>query len=156
MDMDIKFNDIKKIIRDVKKEKKAIIYFKFKPQISFSFQQKMINFFDIEGIKYFQYESLNEIAKKIRFDFFLASVTTALLEAPLYGAMPLKLCNNNDFANDLIIDKVVIPIKKISDIVSVIKKKPSIKKINKIKKKIWGLKKNNSLTTRNILSNLIK
>ena len=43
----------------------------------------------------------------MKIDYFIGNISTAILEAPLYRAMPLKIISENDFADDLIKDKVV-------------------------------------------------
>ena len=37
-----------------------------------------------KNIKYFKFETLDQINKKIKFDYFIATISTAILEAPLY------------------------------------------------------------------------
>jgi hypothetical protein len=156
MDSDVKLSDIKKIISIVIKNKNLRIFFKFKPQYTSLAEKKIINFLIKKRINYFRHESLDQINEKIKFDFFLASISTALLEAPLYGAIPLKLCNKNDFADDLILDKVVMPVNNISSLSNILKKKPKIKELSNFKNKIWGLKKMKKEKLKKILTNLLK
>ena len=53
----------------------------------------------------------------MRIDYFIGNISTAILEAPLYRAMPLKIISENDFADDLIKDKVVKKVRNFNDIV---------------------------------------
>ena len=76
-----------------------------------------------------------------------------MLESTLYNAIPLKLNSNNDFADDLIQDKVVFKVKNSSDIIKISKALVSKKKVfNRIFRKVWGSKKYNSNNIKKILS----
>ena len=72
-----------------------------------------------KNIKYFKFETLDQINKKIKFDYFIATISTAILESTLYDAIPLKLNSSNDFADDLIQDKVVFKVNNLSDIIKI-------------------------------------
>ena len=98
---------------------------------------------------------MDEVNSLVRMDYFLANISTALLEASLYGAIPLKLSTKNDFADDLIQDKVVKKISNYCDIIRVAKKKPSSKEISKIFYKVWGKKKYKTAIIKKILLDII-
>ena len=69
--------------------------------------------------------------------------------------MPIKLITKNDFADDLLKDKVVKKASNLRDILNIVKKKPSKKKINSIFVKVWGKKKYSSNNIKKILLNHI-
>ena len=80
-----------------------------------------------KNIRYFKFETLDQINKKIKFDYFIATISTAILESTLYDAIPLKLNSNNDFADDLIQDKVVFKVNNLSDIIKITRNQASKK-----------------------------
>ncbi len=135
IDLDLNFYSTTKLLRKLNKVKKINIFVKLRPQL---IESKWEKFCVKENIKYFKLESLDQVNQLVRMDYFIANISTAILEAPLYGAMPLKIISKNDFADDLIEDKVVQKIRNFNDIVKITQNKPSSKKINKIFSKVWG------------------
>ena len=126
------------------------IFVKLKPQ---RIETKWDIFCKKKNVKYFKFETLDQINKKIKFDYFVATISTAMLESTLYNAIPLKLNSSNDFADDLIQDKVVFKVNNSSDIIKITKRKDSKKKnFNRIFRKVWGFKKYNSNNLKKILS----
>ena len=101
------------------------------------------NFSKEKQIKIFYKEYLDEINMKYNIDYFICTISTALLEAPSYSAMPIKIKTNNDFADDLVKEKLVLLVKNNKDLLKVLKKKPNKSKIDKMFKKVWGEKKYN-------------
>ena len=130
--------------------KKTIhIFVKLKPQ---AIETKWDIFLKKKNIKYFKFETLDQINKKIKFDYFIATISTAILESTLYDAIPLKLNTSNDFADDLIQDKVVFKVNNLSDIIKITRDQASKKYFNRIFRKVWGFKKYNSNNIKKILS----
>ena len=109
-----------------------------KPQID---DNKWLKFCIKHNIKFFEYETLDKINHLIKMNYFIGNISTAIIEAPLYNAMPLKIISNNDFADDLIEDKVVKKVMNYGDILKITGKKPSQSEIDKFYYKIWGKKK---------------
>ncbi len=152
IDLDLDFKSTTRLLVKLNKEKKINLYLKLKPQ---KIETKWESFCIKENIKYFKFENMDEVNSLVRMDYFLANISTALLEASLYGAIPLKLSTKNDFADDLIQDKVVKKISNYCDIIRVAKKKPSSKEISKIFYKVWGKKKYKTAIIKKILLDII-
>ena len=153
IDLNLNINKTKKILSKLNKNDKIKLFLKLKPQnIS---DNTLIDFCNKEKIEFFEKESFDFINKKIKMDYFIATVSTALLESTLYGALPIKLITENDFADDLIKDKVVLKAKKLADILKIVKKKPSQNLINSIFKMVWGKKKYKSAYIEKIISKQI-
>ena len=135
IDMDLDFKSTIQLLKKLNNQKNINLYVKLKPQKQ---ESKWEIFCNNYKIKYFKQETLDQVNKAKKFDFFIANISTAILEASLYCAMPLKLQSKNDFADDLFRDKVVKKIKNVNDIIRVTKRKPSKKEINKIFYMVWG------------------
>ena len=65
--------------------------------------------------------------------------------------MPIKIVTKNDFADDLIKDKVTVVPKDINKLLNIIKIKVSKKKIKKIFFKVWGNKSYNKIIIKKII-----
>jgi hypothetical protein len=153
VDLNLNFNEIKKIIKKIIYNKNIKLFIKLKPQLNIN--KKWITFCNDNKIKCFSDENLNYINFKYNIDYFIATISTAVLESTLYKAMPIKLITKNDFADDLLKDKVVQKASNLRDILNIVKKKPSKKKINSIFVKVWGKKKYSSNNIKKILLNHI-
>jgi hypothetical protein len=120
------------------------LYLKFKPQNSINSDWK--NFCKKNNIIFFESDNLHYILKNYKLSFFIASISSLLLEATLYNCLPIKIKTPNDFFDDVINDKVVqlLDLKKFKEINSLLqnmlKKKGAL--IRKISKKIWNVKNN--------------
>ena len=149
-DLNLNFKKISKILNELNMKKNINIFVKLKPQ---RIETKWDIFCKKKNIKYFKSETLDQINKKIKFDYFIATISTAILESTLYDAIPLKLDSSNDFADDLIQDKVVFKVNNLSDINKITCNQASKKKyFNRIFRKVWGFKKYNSNNIKKILS----
>ena len=113
-------------------------------------ESRWINFCKRENIKYFEKESLDYINKIHKFDYFIATISTALLEATLYGAIPIKLMTSNDFADDMIEDKIVLKAHNFKDIKRIIKNNNK-KNLKSFFIKVWGKKKYQAQNVKKIL-----
>ena len=132
-------------------KKRINIFVKLKPQ---RIETKWDIFCKNKNIRYFKFETLDQINKKIKFDYFIATISTAILESTLYDAIPLKLNSNNDFADDLIQDKVVFKVNNLSDIIKITRNQASKKYFNRIFRKVWGFKKYNSNNIKKFFQNI--
>lgn len=150
IDLNLSFKITSKFLKKLNKQKNINLYIKLKAQ---NFDEKWANFFQKEKINFFTHESLDEVNKLVKFDYFIGTISTALLEATLYESMPIKIISKNDFADDLIQDKVVIKAKNFNDLKKILKKKPKKNEVSKIFKKVWGSKKYKSNYINKILSN---
>ena len=148
LDLDINFYKTTFLIKKINQDKKIELFFKLKPQHQTSYLYK--NFCDKENIKYFEKESLDQINKIHKFDYFIATISTALLEATLYKAIPIKLMTDNDFADDLVKDKVVLKASNSNDVLRKIKNNKNYR-LNFIFNKVWGKKKFNDQSVKKIL-----
>ena len=138
IDLNLSFKITSKFLKKLNKQKNINLYIKLKAQ---NLDKKWVNFFEKEKINFFTHESLDEVNELVKFDYFIGTISTALLEATLYESMPIKIISKNDFADDLIQDKVVIKAKKFNDLKKILKKRPKKKEVSKIFKKVWGSKK---------------
>lgn len=149
-DLDLNFKIVSNLLKRLNKSKKINIYVKLKPQ---RIETKWDNFCKKENIRYFKFQNLDQINKEIRFNYFIATISTAILESTLYKAIPLKLHSSNDFADDLFQDKVVFKVNNFKDITKISQSKFVKKDLNRIFRKVWGLKKYNSNNIKKYLSN---
>ena len=94
---------------------------------------------------------MEEVNAKYNFDYFVATVSTALLEATLYNAIPIIILSKIREAQDLIKDKVAYSVKNGEELLKIASKKPSQAIINKFYKKVWGLNNYNKKNIKNIL-----
>ena len=117
IDLDLKFKFTSDLLKKLNQIKKINLYVKLRPQVNETIWEK---FCIKENIRYFKFENLDKVNQLIRMDYFIGNISTAILEAPLYRAMPLKIISNNDFADDLIKDKVVKKVRNFNDIVKII------------------------------------
>ena len=138
IDLDLNYNSTSKLLIKLNKINSINLYIKLKPQID---DNKWLKFCIKHNIKFFEYETLDKINHLIKMNYFIGNISTAIIEAPLYNAMPLKIISNNDFADDLIEDKVVKKVMNYGDILKITGKKPSQSEIDKFYYKIWGKKK---------------
>jgi len=152
IDLDLDFELTSNFLKKLNKKKNINLYVKLKPQKT---ETKWEKFCDKENIQYFKLENLDQVNQSVCIDYFVANVSTAILEATLYGAMPLKIISKNDFADDLIQDKVVGKIRNLSDIVKITRNKPSLKQIDKIFNKVWGKIKYKPSIIKNFFLNYI-
>ena len=146
------YNFTKSLLKKLNINKKVKLFVKLKPQNS---EKKWEELCLMNKINYFKYETFDEINNFIKFDYFIGNISTALLEAPMYGAIPLKIVTKNDFADDLIKDKVVVKVRNYNDIINIITKKPSLYKINKLFNMVWGTKKYSSYFVKNFFRKFI-
>ena len=141
IDLNISFKEISKKILLISEIKNINLMIKLKPQKGGDIEWE--NFAKKKQIKIFYKEHLDEINMKYNIDYFICTISTALLEAPSYSAMPIKIKTNNDFADDLVKEKLVLLVKNNKDLLKELKKKPNKSKIDKLFKKVWGEKKYN-------------
>ena len=113
-------------------------------------QSKWVSFCKRENIKYFENESLDYINKIHKIDYFIATISTALLEATLYKAIPIKLMTSNDFADDMIEDKIVLKAYDFKDVTRIIKNNNN-KNLKSFFIKVWGKKKYQAQNIKKIL-----
>jgi len=89
---------------------------------------------------------LSYILSNYKISFFVASISSLLLEASLYNCIPIKIKTSNDFFDDVIADKVVqlLELNKFSKINFLLHNMLLIKDtlISKINKKVWSIKNN--------------
>ena len=149
IDLDISFIEISKILKKIILEKNVQLIIKLKTQDLKN--NNWIKFAQDHKIKISYKETLDEINRRYNIDYFIATVSTALLEATNYYAMPIKIVTKNDFADDLIKDKVTVVPKDINKLLNIIKIKVSKKKIKKIFFKVWGNKSYNKIIIKKII-----
>ena len=137
IDDHLDYNFTLDLLKKLNSEKKLNLFVKLKPQNNESKSEKLCKDNDI---KYFKYQTLEEINRLIKFDYFIGNISTAILDATLYGAIPLKIRSSNIFADDLIKDRVVFEVSNYNDILKIIKNKRFSKKKNQIFNKVWGNK----------------
>ena len=138
IDLDLKFKSTSDLLKKLNKKKNINLYVKLRPQVAETiWEQLCIK----EKIRYFKFENLDKVNQLVRIDYFIGNISTAILEAPLYRAMPLKIISENDFADDLIKDKVVKKVRNFNDIVKITRNRPSKKLIDGLLHKVWGKKK---------------
>ncbi len=152
IDLDLDFNNTSRLLKKLNNNKNVNLYVKLKPQKQ---ETKWEKFCITQNINYFKNETLDQVNKLKKFDFFIANISTAILEATLYDAMPLKINSKNDFADDLFKDKVVKKINNYNDIIKLTRSKPDFKEINKIFVKVWGKKKYEPKKIKKIFFNYI-
>lgn len=141
IDLNISFKEISEKIVLISKIKNINLMIKLKPQMGSDVEWK--NFANQKKIKIFYKDHLDEINIKYNIDYFVCTISTALLEAPSYFAMPIKIKTDNDFADDLVKEKLVLLVKNNQDLIKTLKKRPNKLKINNILKKVWGKKRYN-------------
>ena len=149
IDLDLKFKFTSDLLKKLNQIKKINLYVKLRPQVNETIWEK---FCIKENIRYFKFENLDKVNQLIRMDYFIGNISTAILEAPLYRAMPLKIISNNDFADDLIKDKVVKKVRNFNDIVKIIRNRPHKKQVKDLLNKIWGKKRYKSYAIKNFLN----
>tara|TARA_B100000989_G_scaffold255644_1_gene204600 strand:+ start:3582 stop:4862 length:1281 start_codon:yes stop_codon:yes gene_type:complete len=149
-DLNLNFKKVCDLLKKLNSNKKINIYVKLKPQ---RMETRWINFCKKENIRYFQYKNLDQINREIKFNYFIATISTAILEATLYKAIPLKLNSINDFADDLVQDEVVFKVNKYQDIIKISQNKLKKNDLSRIFRKVWGLKKYNSNNIKKYLLN---
>ena len=149
IDLDLKFKFTSDLLKKLNQIKKINLYVKLRPQVNETIWEK---FCIKENIRYFKFENLDKVNQLIRMDYFIGNISTAILEAPLYRAMPLKIISNNDFADDLIKDKVVKKVRNFNDIVKIIRNRPHKKQVEDLLNKIWGKKRYKSYAIKNFLN----
>ena len=138
IDLDLKFKSTSDLLKKLNTKKNINLYVKLRPQVAETiWEQLCIK----EKIRYFKFENLDKVNQLVRIDYFIGNISTAILEAPLYRAMPLKIISKNDFADDLIKDKVVKKVRNFNDIVKITRNRPSKKLIDGLLHKVWGKKK---------------
>ena len=143
IDQDANLDYFQKLYNYLDKNKYNL-YLKFKPQNSINSNWK--NFCRKNNIIFFENDNLHYILKNYKLSFFLASISSLLLEATLYNCLPIKIKTRNDFFDDVINDKVVLllDLKKLKEINSflqnMLEKKDEL--IRKISKKVWNVKNN--------------
>ena len=125
------------------------MYVKLRPQVAETiWEQLCIK----EKIRYFKFENLDKVNQLVRIDYFIGNISPAILEAPLYRAMPLKIISENDFADDLIKDKVVKKVRNFNDIVKITRNRPSKKQVEGLLYKVWGKKRYKSYVIKSFLN----
>ena len=151
--MNIDFKKTIKFLKDLSKNNEIELFLKFKPQHKMSPQ--WIKFCQKEKIKYFESESLDYINTYHNIDYFIATISTALLESTLYKAIPIKLMTNNDFAEDMIKDKIVLKANNFNDVKKIIKNNNK-KKLRIFFNKVWGKKKYQTKKIKKILYKIMQ
>ena len=149
IDLDLKFKFTSDLLKKLNQIKKINLYVKLRPQVNQTIWEK---FCIKENIRYFKFENLDKVNQLIRMDYFIGNISTAILEAPLYRAMPLKIISNNDFADDLIKDKVVKKVRNFNDIVKITRNRPHKKQVEDLLSKVWGKKRYKSYVIKNFLN----
>ena len=149
IDLDLKFKFTSDLLKKLNQIKKINLYVKLRPQVNETIWEK---FCIKENIRYFKFENLDKVNQLIRMDYFIGNISTAILEAPLYRAMPLKIISNNDFADDLIKDKVVKKVRNFNDIVKITRNRPHKKQVEDLLSKVWGKKRYKSYAIKNFLN----
>lgn len=139
-DLDFDFKVFKKI-NDCLDKSKYKLFLKFKPQNHINNEyQKFCNH---NNIIFFKNENLDYILNNYEISFFVAPISSLLLESTLYNCVPIKIKTANDFFDDTISDKVVKvlnpnKISKINQFLdNIIKNRHQI--INTINKKVWSV-----------------
>ncbi len=153
LDLNIDFKKTIKFLKDLSKNNEIELFLKFKPQHKMSPQ--WIKFCQKEKIKYFESESLDYINTYHNIDYFIATISTALLESTLYKAIPIKLMTNNDFAEDMIKDKIVLKANNFNDVKKIIKNNNK-KKLRIFFNKVWGKKKYQTKKIKKILYKIMQ
>ena len=87
------FKSTSELLIKLNKKKTINLYVKLRPQVAESKWQK---FCEKEKIKYFEFENLDQVNQSVCIDYFVANVSTAILESTLYGAMPLKIISKKN------------------------------------------------------------
>ena len=154
IDLNISFKEISKKIILISKIKNINLMIKLKPQKGSDFEWE--NFAKNKKIKIFYNEHLDEINVLYNIDYFICTISTALLEAPSYNAMPIKIKTTNDFADDLIKERLVVFVKDDKKLIKEIKKRPNRLKINQIFKKVWGNQKYNDSFVKRKIKNILE
>ena len=134
IDLNISFKEISKKIILISKIKNINLMIKLKPQKGSDIEWE--NFAKNKKIKIFYNEHLDEINILYNIDYFICTISTALLEAPSYNAMPIKIKTTNDFADDLIKERLVVFVKDDKKLIKEIKKRPNRLKIKKFLKSL--------------------
>ncbi len=153
LDLNIDFKNSIKFLKQLNKNKEIEFFLKFKPQHKMSPQ--WIKFCQEEKIKYFESESLDYINRCHNIDYFIATISTALLEATLYKAIPIKLMTNNDFADDMIKDKIVLKANNFNDVQKIIKNNNK-NKLRIFFSKVWGKKRYQTKNIKKILYKIMQ
>ena len=148
LDLNLNLEKIIFFLKKINKNKKIELFLKLKPQ--HKMQSKWVSFCKRENIKYFENESLDYINKIHKIDYFIATISTALLEATLYKAIPIKLMTSNDFADDMIEDKIVLKAYDFKDVTRIIKNNNN-KNLKSFFIKVWGKKKYQAQNIKKIL-----
>ena len=148
LDLDLNFKKTIFFLKKLNSNKKVELFLKFKPQYRMLSDWRA--FCKNHNIKYFENESLDYINKIYNMDYFVATISTALLEATLYGAIPIKLMTSNDFADDMIEDKIVLKAHNFKDIKRIIKNNNK-KNLKSFFIKVWGKKKYQAQNVKKIL-----
>ena len=132
-DPNLIINSLKKI----KKYKKINLYIKFRPNENVN--KALIDFCLNNNINFFYKEDIYKVCLAHRINFIISSYSTVLVECSLFGIYPLMLVNkDDDLLNELILDKVVVPIYSFNNFYKKILKLQSSKNILKnIKQKVW-------------------
>ena len=152
IDLDLKFKSTSDLLKKLNKKKNINLYVKLRPQVSETiWEQLCIK----EKIRYFKFENLDKVNLLVKIDYFVGNISTAILEAPLYRAMPLKIISENDFADDLIKDKVVKKVRNFNDIVKITRNRPSKKLIDSLLRKVWGKKRYKSYAIKKFLNKYV-
>jgi hypothetical protein len=146
IDLDSNLDHFQKLYNYLDKEKYNL-FLKFKPQKSLDSNWKI--FCNKNNIIFFENDSLSYILSNYKISFFVASISSLLLESSLHNCIPIKIKTPNDFFDDVIGDKVVqlLELNKFSKINFLLDNMLTIKGnlISKINKKVWSIKnkKNN-------------
>ncbi len=149
IDLDLKFKSTSDLLKKLNKKKNINLYVKLRPQVVETiWEQLCIR----ENIRFFKFENLDKVNQLVRIDYFIGNISTAILEAPLYRAMPLKIISENDFADDLIKDKVVKKVRNFNDIVKITRNRPSKKQVEGLLYKVWGKKRYKSYVIKSFLN----
>ena len=149
IDLDLKFKSTSDLLKKLNKKKNINLYVKLRPQtVETIWEQLCIK----ENIRFFKFENLDKVNRLVRIDYFIGNISTAILEAPLYRAMPLKIISENDFADDLIKDKVVKKVRNFNDIVKITRNRPSKKQVEGLLYKVWGKKRYKSYVIKSFLN----
>ena len=143
IDLDSNLDHFQKLYNYLDKEKYNL-FLKFKPQKSLDSNWKI--FCNKNNIIFFENDSLSYILSNYKISFFVASISSLLLEASQHNCIPIKIKTPNDFFDDVIGDKVVqlLELNKFSKINFLLENMLTIKGnlISKINKKVWSIKNN--------------
>lgn len=152
IDLDLKFKSTSSLLKKLNQKKKINLYVKLRPQVAETVWEQ---FCVKQNISYFKFENLDKVNRLIRIDYFIGNISTAILEALLYRAMPLKIISENDFADDLIKDKVVKKIRNFNDIMKITRDRPSKKQVNDLLYKVWGKKRYKAYVIKKFLNKYV-